>query len=168
MPSAPVSERTAGKMKRLLLSIVGFCLLLVLSACGDDAIQERQPSEEETRMPQLMIGDTRVAVDWEDNESVAALKDLCRADAPQIPMAMYGGFEQVGPLGTKLPRADQQITTAAGDIVLYAGDQLVLFYGANTWSYTRLGHVSDLSAAELASLLGQGDVTVTLWMEEEK
>ena len=116
-------------------------------------------------MLQMRIGDTLVAVDWEENESVQALKDLC-TDAPlTIPMSMYGGFEQVGAIGKSLPRNDRQTTTGAGDIVLYAGNQIVVFYGSNAWAYTRLGHITDPDAAGMAELLGNGDVTITLGME---
>ena len=80
-------------------------------------------------------------------------------------MSMYGGFEQVGPLGTSLPRNDSSTTTQAGDIVLYSGDQIVLFYGSNSWSYTRLGKIAGMTEAEIAEMLGQGGVTITLSME---
>ena len=119
-------------------------------------------------MLQMMIGDTAVAVDWEENESVDALKELCRDEPLTISMSMYGGFEQVGAIGTNLPRSDVQTTTEAGDIVLYAGNQLVIFYGSNSWAYTRLGHISDQSAADMAALLGHGDVTVTLRTEADR
>lgn len=77
-------------------------------------------------------------------------------------MSMYGGFEQVGSFGTSLPRDDEQTMTQAGDIVLYSGSQMVVFYGSNTWAYTRLGRTTGKSAEELEELLGGGDVTVTL------
>ena len=101
---------------------------------------------------------------WEDNESVSALVELAGKERITIQMSMYGGFEQVGPLGTSLPRNDKQTTTSAGDIVLYSGNQLVVFYGSNSWSYTRLGHV-ELSAAEMTDLLSHGDVSITLSIE---
>ena len=110
----------------------------------------------------LFIGKTEVSVEWEDNESVAALADLVKAGPLSIEMSPYGGFEQVGPLGARLPRNDRQTTTKAGDVVLYAGDQLVLFYGPNTWAYTRLGRITDKTPAGLAELLGGGGVTVTV------
>lgn len=122
-------------------------------------------TEEETLMLHMKIGETAVAVDWEENASVAALLELCRETQLTISMSPYGGFEQVGAIGTSLPRRDVQITTEAGDIVLYAGNQLVVFYGSNSWAYTRLGHIADQSAAELAALLGNGAVTVTLSTE---
>jgi len=70
--------------------------------------------------------------------------------------------QQVGPIGRSLPRNDSQTTTQAGDIVLYSGNQIVVFYGSNAWAYTRLGHIRDKSAQEMAELLGYGDVTVTI------
>ena len=123
-------------------------------------------AEEETQMLQMMIGESAVAVDWEENESVEALRELCREAPLTVSMSMYGGFEQVGSLGKSLPRSDVQITTEAGDIVLYSGDQIVVFYGSNAWAYTRLGHITDRSAGDMAALLGQGDVTITLRLEE--
>jgi hypothetical protein len=68
----------------------------------------------------------------------------------------------VGSIGQSLPREDKQTTTASGDIVLYSGNQLVVFYGSNSWAYTRLGHISDKTDAEIEALLSKGDVTITL------
>ncbi len=113
----------------------------------------------------LYIGETEVSVDWEENESAAALASLCREGPLTIQMSMYGGFEQVGPLGTALPSDDTDTVTAAGDIVLYSSSQIVIFYGSNSWAYTRLGRITDRSAGELEELLGNGNVTVTLAME---
>ena len=124
--------------------------------------EQNAPAQEETDVLCMTIGTTAVAADWEDNASVRALRELCRESPLTISMSMYGGFEQVGSIGVSLPRDDTQTTTSAGDIVLYSGSQLVLFYGSNAWAYTRLGHISDRSAEELTTLLGQGDVTVTL------
>ncbi len=111
---------------------------------------------------QMLINGTAVAVAWEDNAAVDTLKELCHGQALSIEMSMYGGFEQVGSIGTQLPRDDVQTTTEAGDIMLYAGDQMVVFYGSNSWAYTRLGHITDKSQAQLSELLSGGDVTVTL------
>ena len=111
----------------------------------------------------LLIGETEVPVIWENNESVKALRTLAK-EGLVISMSMYGGFEQVGALGQSLPRNDSRITTEAGDIVLYSGNQIVIFYGSNSWAYTRLGHIR-LSAGDMAKLLGAGDVTVTITFE---
>ena len=77
-------------------------------------------------------------------------------------MSMYGGFEQVGSIGTNLPTNDVQTTTSAGDIVLYSGNQMVVFYGSNSWAYTRLGHITDQSSDGMAQLLSKGDTTITI------
>lgn len=126
---------------------------------------ESDPTGEETNgAMKLMIGDSEVSVQWEDNESVAALRELV-ADGPlTVAMSEYGGFEQVGALGTSLPRNDVQITTQAGDIVLYSGNNIAIFYGSNSWAYTRLGHI-ELSSSEMPELLSHGDVTVKLSVE---
>ena len=106
----------------------------------------------------LRIDGTEVPVTWESSESVQALHAL----APlTIDMSMYGGFEQVGSIGSSMPRNDRQTATAPGDLVLYSGNQLVVFYGTNQWAYTRLGHV-DLTKEELTAMLSAHDVTITL------
>ena len=122
-------------------------------------------AEEEESMLTMMIGETEVTVVWEENESVQALRELCETAPLRIAMSMYGGFEQVGAIGTRLPGSDLQTTTAAGDIVLYSGSQFVVFYGSNAWAYTRLGRITDQRAEDLAALLGNGDVTITLQLK---
>ena len=114
--------------------------------------------KEETTL-QMTVNETELTVVWEDNEAVAALAAL----APlTVQLSPYGGFEQVGPLGTDLPSHDVSTTTEAGDIVLYNGNQIVVFYGRNSWSYTRLGKIQGLDRTALTALLGNGPVTLTL------
>ncbi len=129
-------------------------------------IPEQTKEEAQEAMLQMTIDETRVKVKWEDNESVRALMELCREKPLTIQMSMYGGFEQVGQIGTRLPSSDVQTRTEAGDIVLYASSQIVVFYGSNSWAYTRLGHIEDPDAAGMAALLGNGDVAITLSMEK--
>lgn len=102
------------------------------------------------------------------NASVEALRALCAEEPLEIALSMYGGFEQVGRIGATLPSEDEQTRTQPGDIVLYCGDQIVVFYGENAWAYTRLGHIVDKSQEELAGLLGNGNVALTLWNGEQK
>lgn len=71
-------------------------------------------------------------------------------------------FEQVGEFGMDLPAEDVQTDTESGGIMLYAGDKNVLFYGHNSWAYTRLGKIKDQSEEEMTQLLGQHDVIITL------
>lgn len=115
----------------------------------------------------LTIEDVLVSVAWEDNESVDALREIAKNERLTINMSMYGGFEQVGAIGQTLPRNDTQTTTQSGDIVLYSGNQIVVFYGSNSWAYTRLGRITDKSAEEMKELLGNGDVTITLSLSAE-
>ncbi|MBQ6677595.1 MAG: hypothetical protein IJU75_03140 [Clostridia bacterium] len=102
-------------------------------------------------------------ITWLENDSVDALKEIA-ANGLTVRTSMYGGFEQVGSLGAELPRDDTEIVTDFGDVVLYSGNQIVIFYGSNSWSYTRLGHI-DLSEAEMTGLLSNGDVNVALKYE---
>jgi len=110
----------------------------------------------------LAINGQSVSVQWEGNESVEALKELVKDKPLTIQMSMYGGFEQVGSLGTSLPRSDRQTKTISGDIVLYSGNQIVIFYGSNSWAYTRLGHITDKNASQMRELLTNGNTTITI------
>lgn len=111
----------------------------------------------------VQVGESSFTATLESNAAVTALAAMMR-DAPIVlSMSDYSGFEKVGSLGTSLPASNSQITAQAGDIVLYNGDQIVIFYGSNSWSYTRLGKIDDLSGWE--SALGGGEVTVTFSMD---
>ena len=118
--------------------------------------------EEEVPALYLTVNDTPVEVAWEENESVDALLELVAEGPLTIQMSPYGGFEQVGPIGRSLPRSDVQITTEPGDLVLYSGNQIVVFYGSNAWAYTRLGRIQGMDEAALAQLLGEAPVTLTI------
>ena len=101
-----------------------------------------------------------------ENSSADAFLDLLKSGDVPVEMHDYGSFEKVGPLGTTLPRNDEQITTEPGDVILYQGDQITIYYDVNSWSFTRLGKVQDLSQAELKDILGSGNVTVTFSLSE--
>ena len=141
--------------KRISLILIAVCAVLSIGCSKTEEINMEKTLH-------LFINDREIAVNWEDNESVKALIDLASSGPLTVQMSMYGGFEQVGSLGTTLPRNDSQTTTQSGDIVLYSGNQIVIFYGSNSWAYTRLGKVADQSPAEMKTLLGSGDVTVAL------
>lgn len=128
---------------------------------ASDTAAQTESSETEAEMV-LRINDQVIQVEWEDNESVEALKELASNGTIAIEMSMYGGFEQVGPIGTDLPRNDEQTTTSPGDIVLYSGNQIVVFYGSNSWAYTRLGKIQNMSEEDLTALLDASHVTLTI------
>ena len=138
--------------------------IAALNGSYDVLIELDESEEEGASMMQMEINDTPVTVAWENNESVSALKELAM-DGLTIQMSMYGGFEQVGPIGQRLPSSDVQTSTSSGDIVLYSGNQLVVFYGSNSWAYTRLGHITDKTPEEMRTLLSNGDVTITILMK---
>jgi len=102
-----------------------------------------------------------------ENSSADAFLDLLKSGDVPVEMHDYGSFEKVGPLGTTLPRNDEQITTEPGDVILYQGDQVTIYYDVNSWSFTRLGKVQGLSQAELKEILGTGNATVTFSLSEE-
>lgn len=106
----------------------------------------------------VQIGSRTFLATLEENAAVEALTAKLQTAPLTLHLRDYAGFEKVGPLGARLPASDRQTTTRAGDIVLYQGDQIVLFYGSNAWSYTRLAHIDDLTGWEKA--LGRGDITV--------
>ena len=109
----------------------------------------------------MYINDMEIPVTWENNPSVSALRSDLQAGDIVVSMSMYSNNEQVGPLDKSYPSNDVQTTTNNGDIVLYSSDQIVLFYGSNSWAYTRLGKM-DLSENEVVNLLSNGDVSIRL------
>ena len=112
----------------------------------------------------IIVSGKTLSVKIEDNEATKALVAALSDASITYEANDYGGFEKVGLLGRTLPTSDTQITTQAGDVILYSGNQIVLFYGSNTWSYTRLGKMQYESLDELKSFLkaGEGNISVTL------
>ena len=131
----------------------------------DTAETDIQDNMEENKVENMkvQVGDVVFSATLEENEAVSALVEMMRESPVVIQMSDYSGFEKVGSLGTSLSASNSQTTTQAGDIVLYNGNQIVIFYGSNSWSYTRLGHVDDLTGWKDA--LGSGDVIVTFSLE---
>ena len=136
------------KMKKLAALLCALILCLV----GMAASAENTTVQEGDNDMQMMIGETPVTVAWEDNASVEALRALAAKGL-------------TGAIGQSLPRDDAQTTTTSGDIVLYSGNQLVVFYGSNSWAYTRLGRITDQTPEQMKALLGNEDVTITLSMK---
>lgn len=117
--------------------------------------------KEETSMFYIHVNGTVLTVNAENNSSAKALIALLETSDITVSMHDYGSFEKVGPLGADLPRNDEDITTSAGDVILYQGNQITIYYDENRWDFTRLGHI-DTDQNELKTILGSGDVTVIL------
>ena len=113
----------------------------------------------------LKVGGNTMTATLTDNEATRELTKLLGQGDITIRMSDYGGFEKVGALPQSLPTSNTQITTVPGDIMLYQGNQMVIFYGSNSWSYTRLGKIDGATASNLRQFLGNGDITLTLSLE---
>ena len=118
--------------------------------------------DENIDMIKIRVNSSVLEVKLEDNEATKSLVGRLKNGNISVDANEYGGFEKVGNLGFSLPRNDKGITTSAGDIVLYQGNQISLFYNSNSWSYTKLGKVQNVSGDELKNILGSGDVTLIL------
>ena len=114
----------------------------------------------------LTIDGTAVDVQWENNTAVTELYALAQ-NAITVNTSAYGGFEQVGSLPQSFSRSEVQMTAQPGDIVLYSGNQLVVFFGSNSWSYTKLGHINGLSADELTVLLDNEQTVIELQLKSK-
>ncbi|MBO6130447.1 MAG: hypothetical protein J6P28_00640 [Treponema sp.] len=101
-----------------------------------------------------------------DNSSAAAFYELLQKGPVKVEMHDYASFEKVGSLGTSLPRNDRQITTCSGDIILYQGNQITIYYDVNSWNFTQLGKIDAISQAELKKILGKGNVTAVFSVNE--
>ena len=172
-------------VRTLAIAILSMFVLPAMLACDKlpDPVVPDPPQEEQnegkenngndnsggsdTTMPEtikITISGKTLPVKIEDNEATKALVAALREASITYEAHDYGGFEKVGALGRSLPASDTQITTQAGDVVLYSSNQIVLFYGSNTWSYTRIGKMQYESLDELKSFLkaGEGNISVTL------
>ena len=151
-------------MKRLIMTLLMSTLLL--SGCINNKNTKDNQSEDditnnilEEEIMKLEIDENVLDVSWNNNASVTALNEI---KPLTINMHLYGGFEQVGSIGQSIVSDDKEITTKPGDIVLYSSNQIVVFFGTNTWSYTKLGHIS-LSDSELNTLLNKSNVTLKIY-----
>lgn len=142
-----------GKLISMLLA------LLCLGGCtGGTLSQHPQTQSQGERTLKITVGDYTFLADLEDSSSADAFAALLEKGPVTISMADYGGFEQVGALGTTLPRNDRKITTQPGDVILYGGNQITIYYAPNTWSFTRLAKIRNPEGLE--AKLGEGTVTV--------
>ena len=131
----------------------------------ETSIQEQvkeEIKEENIEMIKIKVNSNVLEVKLEDNEATKSLVERLKNGDISVNANEYGGFEKVGNLGFSLPKNDKSITTSAGDIVLYQGNQISLFYNSNSWSYTKLGKVQNISSRELKDILGSGNVTLIL------
>ena len=147
-------------MKKILILLFAAVLLLF---AGCTATPEDPADDAEVTSMYITINGQKADVTLAKNAAADALVALLKEGDITYTADDYGGFEKVGSLGHTLPQNDAQITTEAGDVILYNGNQIVLFYGSNSWSYTRLGRINDHTMSELKAFLcaGEGEIQVT-------
>jgi len=154
-------------MKKIILGIL-IILCISLSGCAYHGTKQDSPTDikiidgEESNFI-MKIDDTVVDITWEKNDSVKELLEYAK-NGLEIAMHQYGGFEQVGSIGKTIKSNNFQITTNPGDVVLYSSNQIVIFFGTNSWSYTKLGHIN-LNQSELNNLLNKNNVTLKIEKE---
>jgi hypothetical protein len=133
----------------------GLIIILGLIACtavsGDDSMDD---------LVKVKINDEVFDVKLENNSATQELVKELKKGNVTVNASEYGGFEKVGELGFSLPTNDENIGTNPGDIVLYQGDKISLFYGSHSWSYTKLGKIDDVDSNKLKEVLGSGNVTL--------
>lgn len=161
------------KAKSLLAATLVGVLLFAFAGCIDPnktpstppelPNESESPTQEDVTTMYITVNGNKLEMTLAENSAVDALIDRLKSSSVTYTASDYGGFEKVGGLGFSLPRSDAQTVTEAGDVVLYSGNQIVIFYGSNSWSYTRLGKINK-TADELRTILGAGvgDVQVTL------
>ena len=149
----PTKENLAGKSYDLnhdgIWNVFDLCLMK--RACLNQ-------QKEEIKINIDVNGHTLTSV-LSDNSSAQAFAELLESGSVTIEMNDYGNFEKVGTLPETLPRNDERITTEAGDLILYQGNQITIYYDENTWNFTRLGKLENITQAELKEILGEGSIT---------
>ncbi|MEE0935477.1 MAG: cyclophilin-like fold protein [Methanobrevibacter sp.] len=110
----------------------------------------------------IKVNDEVFDVKLEDNSAARELVRTLESGNVTVNATEYGGFEKVGDLGFSLPTSDENINTSPGDLVLYQGNQISLFYDSHSWSYTKLGKIDNVDSNHLKEVLGSGDVTIVL------
>ena len=152
-------------MKRLFAFLMTV-FLLTSTACANGN-SKKTISSDKGELSDMKIsiqitsnsGNHKLTATLADNSSATAFYQLLKKGPLTVDMRDYGSFEKVGSLKTPLPRNDTQITTTAGDIILYQGNQIAVYYDTNSWNFTRLGKMDGVTQAELKTILGKGDVT---------
>lgn len=141
--------------------MVAVFTLLTISCYSDETQEQSTLSYMDIN---INIGGKTLPIHLIDNVTTRKLAEALKQSPVTYYADDYGGFEKVGSLGLSLPTDNSQITTEKGDVILYGSNQIVLFYGSNSWNYTRLGRIEYQSFEELKDFLkaGQGRIRVTL------
>lgn len=137
----------------------------LLSEDKEETVPGISQASQTSDMLKIEIGQETFTATLANNSSVDALKELLKDGPLTLKMSDYAGMEKGADLGVTLPQNNQQMNTTAGDIILYQGRTLVIYYDTNSWSLTPIGKINDLDEALLKETLGSGDVTVTFSLQ---
>lgn len=155
-------------MKKKIIIVVSIILVIVLAIVLILVLNKKEEpvkTDEETKVIEeikLIVDDKELIVKLEKNLTSDALLEKLDSGDITIDLEEYGGFEKVGDLGFKLPRADKYLKTSPGDVILYNGNQITIHYGTNTWNYTKIGKITNVNEEELKEVLGEGNVTIRI------
>ena len=164
-------------MKKVAIVVLMVLLVCLFCACptqvAPDKSENNEPDQgdiingqEEITKMYITIYGNKLEVTLENNSSVKALVELLKQGDITYTADDYGGFEKVGSIGHSLPTNNSQITTEAGDVILYQGSQICIMVGSNSWSYTRIGKINGYTVSQLKNLVGTGkgssEVTLSL------
>ena len=165
-------------MKGRILYIV---ILLLFAACSSDAASSVKPTQPETQTPKssanssaqtevpvklkIHVNDTTFTATLEENSSAKAFAEFLAQGDMTLDMRDYGSFEKVADLPRSFPRNDKQIDTDAGDIILYQGNSITIYYDKNSWNFTRLARIDNVNKKRLQQILGKGNVKATFSVE---
>lgn len=130
-------------------------------------IEVKKPENRVEPTPMLVIeanGKKFYAVP-EDNSSASAFIEKLSSEPISVKMQDYGDFEKVGDLPYALPTNDSRVTTSPGDVILYQGDKITVYYDVNTWNFTRLAHIGGATRESLLEAFGDGEVTISFYVE---
>lgn len=149
-------------MKKLMCAIMLVVIVLSFAGCKTTMKDNNAQDIPNVEIEEMVMKIDTISVDitWENNNSVKDLFNFAK-NGLTINMSRYGNFEQVGSIGKNIVSNNKQITTNPGDVVLYNSNQIVIFFGTNTWSYTKLGHIN-LNQTELNNLLNKSNVVLYL------
>ena len=152
--------------------------LLLFAACSSDAASSVKPTQPEAQTPKssaskteapaklkIHVNDTTFTATLEENSSAKAFAEFLAQGDMTLDMRDYGSFEKVADLPRSFPRNDTQIDTDAGDIILYQGNSITIYYDKNSWNFTRLARIDNVNKKRLQQILGKGNVKATFSVE---
>ena len=137
----------------------------IIDWTGEVVKENEEHNMDPVAIPGLRINDKYYSIEFESNSSADAFFEKIKEEPVTVEMRDYGGFEKVGDLPWELPTNDEEITTQPGDIILYQGNKITIYYDENTWNFTKIGRITDVDVEELREVLGDGETAVEFSVE---